>query len=117
MTRTEAREVLDLLAAGVDPATGEVLPAHSPINHPRVIRALFVAAAALELAEGQTHPERESPANAGTPWREEEDHQLGASFDQGSPVAHLAKSHQRTVGAITSRLIRIGRLKINKSLP
>ena len=116
MRPAEAREIVELLAQGIDPETGEVLQDDSAINHPRVVRALFAAAKALELAQSHT-ARHESSANAGTPWREEEDRQLAAAFDEGIPAAQLAKMHQRTAGAIASRLIRIGRVKVNKNVP
>jgi len=45
-------EILQALAAGTDPITGEVFPADSPYNQPEIIRALFFAISQLEaLAE------------------------------------------------------------------
>ncbi len=116
MTPTEAKQVIEVLAGGIDPETGEVLSEDSPINSPHVIRALFLAAKALELqASKQARPAAASPSNAGKPWTEAEDHQLAAAFDAGTAVAALARTHQRTSGAITSRLIRLGRLQAGKN--
>lgn len=113
MTPAEAKQVIEVLAKGIDPETGEVLPQDSPINSPHVIRALFMAAKALEQAPG-SKPARakpESPGNAGKSWAPAEDQQLVEAFDQGKQVAELATLHQRTKGAIKARLIRLGRLK------
>jgi hypothetical protein len=109
MTPAQAKQVIDVLARGIDPATGEVLPEDSPLNSPHVIRALFLAAKALELQAGKRErPPSERPANVGKAWTEEENQRLAAAFEAGACVADLAKTHQRTTGAITSRLIKLG---------
>ena len=115
MTHEEAKQIIDVLAKGIDPATGEVLPDDSPLNGPHVIRALFIAAKALELTAAK--PARPSAAavekagNAGKPWSDDEDKRLLAGFDASTPVAVLARMHERSRGAITSRLMRLGRLQ------
>lgn len=115
MTPEEAKQIIDVLASGIDPATGEVLPDDSALNGPHVIRALFIAAKALEqMAARSARPSATAPGKAGKPWSEEEDQRLLGSFDAGTPVAALALAHERTSGAITSRLIRLGRLQIYK---
>jgi len=114
MTPAEAKQVIDVLARGIDPATGEVLPEDSPLNSPHVIRALFLAAKALELQAGKRERPPSAgtadtkPANAGKAWAEDESQRLAAAFNAGASVADLAKTHQRSTGAITSRLIRLG---------
>lgn len=113
MTPEEAKQIIDVLAAGVDPATGEMLPEDNPLNSSHVIRALFIASKALEQVAGK--PVRQSaaaPSKAGKAWSEDEDQRLLASFDAGTQVAALALAHERSNGAITSRLIRLGRLQL-----
>ena len=112
MTPKEAKQVLEVLARGIDPETGEVLAQDSPIHNPHVIRALFMAVMALE--QGGDKPVRlkaERSGNAGKSWTPDEDKQLLAAFDAGTDVPALAKIHQRTSGAIKARLIRHGRLQ------
>jgi hypothetical protein len=106
-------------AGGVDPATGEVLADDSPLSSPHVIRALFIAAKALELmaAAKPARPAAAAPGNAGKPWAEDEDQRLLAAFDAGTPVAELARTHERSSGAINSRLIRLGRLQVSRDDP
>jgi hypothetical protein len=118
MTPTEARQVINVLAAGVDPETGEVQPEGSPLNNPHVIRALFIASRALELQAGTSakpQPKAAKPAdkptNAGTAWNDEEASRLAAAFDAGADVAQLARDHQCSTGSIHSRLIRLGRAR------
>jgi hypothetical protein len=43
MERKEAKAVLELLAKGISPETGEMVAQESPFNEPRVIRALYMA--------------------------------------------------------------------------
>jgi hypothetical protein len=112
MTPAQAQEIIKGLAGGLDASTGEVLPEGGPLSHPHVIRALFMAAQALEQAAAKAA--RPVPGNAGKPWSEEEDQRLMAAFDGGTSVAELARAHERSRGAITSRLMRFGRLQVGR---
>jgi hypothetical protein len=47
-----AREIINVLAQGIHPVTGEAMPPDSPYNEPPVIRALFAVSRALEQCEG-----------------------------------------------------------------
>ncbi|MCX2496227.1 hypothetical protein OQX63_22215 [Pedobacter sp. PF22-3] len=97
------REVLQALAAGIDPVTGEVFPADSPYNQPQIIRALFFAINELEaLAE---------KGNQGLAWNEQEDNLLTQRFSEGIKITQLAKLHSRTYGAIKARLLKLGLLQ------
>ncbi len=62
-----------------------------------------------------THAKKKAstPPNAGKPWNKEEDEALIRAFDAGTPIQVLATKHERTTGAITSRLLRHGRMTIN----
>jgi hypothetical protein len=118
MTPEEARQIIEVLANGIDPATGEVMPDHGPLGSPHVIRALFLAAKALEQVSSKAARSAATPGQAGKSWSEDEDQRLVAAFDAGTPVAALARAHDRSAGAITSRLIRLGRLQVsNKTAP
>ena len=118
MTPEEAKQIIDVLAAGVNPATGEVLPEDNPLNSPHVIRALFIASKALERLAGKpARPSAAAPGKAGKPWSEDEDKRLLVGFDAGTPVAALAHAHERSSGAITSRLERLGRLQLPQQTP
>ena len=119
MTPAQAKQIIEVLAGGVDPATGEVLPDDSPLSSPHVIRALFIAAKVLELmaAAKPARPAAAAPGNAGKSWNEEEDQRLVAGFDAGTPVAELARTHERTTGAINSRLVKLGRLQASDKSP
>jgi hypothetical protein len=120
-----ARQIIDTLAQGIHPVTGEAMAEDSPYNAPPVIRALFAVSQALEgqapapaQAEGAkparaAKPARERPAqpvNAGKPWSADDDAQLEAGFDQGDDAKVLADRLGRTRFGIEQRLIKLGKL-------
>jgi hypothetical protein len=86
MDRQEVIKVLDALANEQPPETAA---------------ALHAASAMLK---------RTAPASAGKSWSGEEDERLAREFDCGTPLAHIALNHGRTRGAITARLVKLGRL-------
>lgn len=113
MQASEAKMIIDTLASGVDPATGELLSDDSPVNQPQVIRALFMASQALQAATGGAINERvriHERDMAGKTWSEEEDKRLLEAFDAGKSPRELAVLHRRKVGGIESRLVKHGRL-------
>jgi len=99
-------EIIEALANGVNPATGEVLPENSPYQNLEVTRALFRALDALKNTTG-----KKSPPLQGSKWTPEEEQQLHKLFNKGWKVPELAKKHQRTAGAIRSRLRKMGLIK------
>ncbi len=114
-----ARRIIDTLAQGIHPVTGEVLPEDSPYNAPPVIRALFAVSQALEGEPPQpvaatqiarAKARREAPANAGKPWHPQEDQKLDAAFATGLDVKQMAVELGRTPFAVTSRLVKLGKL-------
>ena len=48
----------------------------------------------------------------GKPWTPEEDQALVAAFDSGSTPKQLAAAHERTNGAVRSRLMKLGKLDV-----
>src|SRR5215212_2988422 len=83
-----ARQIIDTLAQGIHPVTGEAMPEDSPYNAPPVIRALFAVSQALDV--GPARPRRELPPNAGKPWTAPEDAQLEAAHRGGIDLKELA---------------------------
>jgi hypothetical protein len=114
MTPSEALQIVLALADGTDPETGEIFAETSPLNSPHVVRALYLAARALESMPEQKLKRAPAPGleNAGTPWSREEDDRLARKFDEGAKVSSLASIHRRTPGAITSRLVKLGRITL-----
>lgn len=111
MSPIEAKQIIESLANGIDPETGEILPAKSTLNSPTVIRALFIAVNALDTAAKHADRNKSVPAMAGRPWGDEEGQALLAAFDAGATVKDMAAKHARTLGAITSRLVHLGKIK------
>ena len=111
MSPLDAKKIVESLADGIDPETGEVLPGESPFNNPQVIRALFVASKALDKLAKRERRAHGLPHNAGKAWSDTEDKELLAAFDSGVSVKALSAKHARTEGAIASRLVRLGRIK------
>jgi len=113
----EAREVVMLLADGVDPLTGEVLPDRSPYNDPKVIRALFTIlnppkdkkpAKKTREQKQQENVAAGRPRNAGLPWTEDLKEELAQKFMSGASVDELVRYFERTKGAIQYELVKQG---------
>ena len=85
------------------------MPAHDVFATPDVIRALFIAAGQLK-GEPPTAPRKSQPAAAGARWTDEEDAVVCGEYDQGVTLSEIAVRHGRTKGAITSRLVKLGRI-------
>ena len=64
MDTREALRILQLLADGVDPHSGEVFEDTSPYQHPQVVRALFHSVRALESQSGTTAEPAPRPAKS-----------------------------------------------------
>jgi hypothetical protein len=111
MSPIEAQVIINALANGAHPETGEVLPSEGPLSHANVVRALFAASKALGEAAHRTRLQASRPGNAGKPWSPEEDAQLLQAFDGGQDMRELAGHHQRSAGSIRLRLLHLGRLQ------
>jgi len=110
MDLVSARQILESLADGLDPASGEALGSGSPTQSPDVIDALRVALGALDEQTRRRDRATQLPAKAGQPWTREEDRALAEAFDAGHSVAVIAERFQRTEGSIAARLVRIGKV-------
>src|SRR6478752_273001 len=106
-----ARQIIDTLAQGIHPVTGEAMPEDSPYNAPPVIRALHVAARALDTAPEVPRSRPAPPTNAGKPWAGEDDAELLAGFDRGLDLRALAEALGRTRFGIEQRLIKLGKIE------
>jgi hypothetical protein len=118
MERQETLRILNALASGANPATGEQFAADSPYQQPDTVRALFAAIKAVE--GGTTKPGAERAATdrgtappqsgAGSRWTEEEEARLVAAFDAGKTVDDLAHAHKRSRAGIEARLLKLGKI-------
>jgi hypothetical protein len=107
-----ARRIIDTLAQGIHPVTGEVMPQDSPYNAPPVIRALFAVSQALGTGAcaSAAKPRRELPPNAGKPWVPLEDDKLETAFVAGIDLKQIADELGRTTWGIEARLVKLGKL-------
>ena len=120
MERDNAAKILQILADGIDPATGEPFPASSPYQRADIVRALFVAVQALgNPSRGKTAASQDKPGfeNAGRPWSQEEDARLGRAFDAGKSIEILSEEHKRSRFAIEARLVKLGRIEEPSNAP
>ena len=110
--------IVRALARGIDPSTGEALPSDHLCQQPATVRALVAAHA--ELEGRSAHPRSRSNtslgAKAGSPWDPADDEALAQAFDRGESIAKLAQDFQRSRGAITARLVRLGKLEAQPGL-
>lgn len=111
-----ARQIIDTLAQGIHPVTGEAMPEDSPYNAPPVIRALHAVSRALE-GEGMGAVEARAPRarkalppNAGKAWSAQEDAALETAFDAGIDLKQVAQELGRTAFAVEQRLVKIGKI-------
>jgi hypothetical protein len=113
----EAQRIVNTLAQGVDPNTGEVFAPDSPYNEPRIIRALFTVHEFVRRArKPRMSPEEKRlenldlgrPRNFGLPWTDDSRSQVAAGFEDGKTIEELAEDFERTQGAIQAELIRQG---------
>lgn len=116
MDRNRALEIINSLASGVDPITEEVFPTESALQHPNIVRALFLAAIALQSKGDKpdllsAKKDANLLSNAGKSWSQSEDHDLVSAFELGATEKQLAVKHERTMGAIRSRLVKQGKLE------
>lgn len=100
-----AKELLTILADGVNPMTGEVLPQEDSCNQVEIVRALHTVLDAIP--KSKLTPQ---PINAGKPWTKEEEAEMVRAFDAGNPMSKIAKVHGRSRGAIEGRLVMLGKL-------
>ena len=114
MNLVESIRIVELLANGVNPQTGEVFPVDSPYQNVQSIRALFAALRALERQRATKKRKQSLPLNAGNPWTSDEEQRLVDKFDAGTPIEDLARLHGRTPVAISSRLEKLGRIESSR---
>jgi hypothetical protein len=108
-----ARAIVDTLAQGIHPGSGEAMPHDSPYSSASVVEALRTVSRALDGAPPRPRSRREDlPANTGKAWTGEDDEQLRLGFEAGTPVRDLAAALGRTVRAVEARLLAQGLLAL-----
>jgi hypothetical protein len=103
----EALKIMRALASGVNPETGQSMAADSICRKPGTVKALNRALAALVQQEQR---ERNKPINAGRKWTHAEDAQVCEQVRSGVDFHEIAKTHNRSVGSIVARLVKLGKI-------
>ena len=113
-----SRTYLLLLAAGIDPMTGNFLPEESVVKRPEVVEALRDGVEALreqqklQQLEATAHETYESEADRRwEPWLPEEEKMLRSEYEKGTTITNIAKKMHRTRNAIRARLKKLGLLE------
>lgn len=117
MTYEEARTIIEKLAGGIDPVSGNPIPEDSPYNQPVVIRALYEL---LQSTRNNSKPRKSieerraenrrngRPQNAGLPWDDISRQEVTRQFNDGLSIDKIAQGAERTTGAIIAELKRQG---------
>lgn len=103
MDINRAKEIIAVLAEGIDPTSGEVLPYDHVCNKGEIVRALYVALDAMEAK-----PKRKQPENAGKPWTKDDENLLINLYRSGASKQDLCTTFQRTATSIAARLVHLG---------
>ena len=111
----EAFKIVRALADGVGPKTGEVLSSESVYQNAQTARALNRALTALEYVEEKERNRHKLPGNAGKSWTRDEEQQVCEELRKGVDFHEIAKTHNRTVGSIIARLVKLGQINPNTS--
>jgi len=113
-------EILELLANGINPITGEIFEKDSVYNEAEVIRALFFALNCIKSSskKKKTKTQRQLenqvkglPKNHGLQWSKEEKEMLKKMFLEDKSIKELSNFFERTRGAIIAELVKQGLIK------
>ena len=108
-----ARDIVDTLARGIHPVSGQAMPPDSPYIAPTVVSALRTVSQALQAGAPPARSRRaDLPANTGKPWGNGDDEQLRLGFEAGTPTRDLAAALGRTPRAVEARLVVLGLLAL-----
>lgn len=110
MTTSQALRIVQLLADGRCPSTGQQFPPESPYQQPDTIQALHLAVRGLERLEQRERRESRWPERTGRGWDAAEDRQLCQEFNARKSIEESSQIHQRTKGGVRSRLQKLGKL-------
>ncbi len=104
MDNKEAANILRSLADGKNPENGLELDNNDVLLQPNVKKALSLGYDSLKVMKKK----RKLPDSAGKRWQTVEDNQLASEYRSNVSIQEMAKIHQRTTVAISSRLVKLG---------
>ena len=103
-----AKKILEALADGVNPVTGEILSKEDSCNQVEILRALHVVLRHLDTPNKKV--KKPNAENAGKPWTAEDDDALCRMFVTGCSVQDICNHFQRSRGGIAARLVKLGKI-------
>lgn len=112
----EALRIMRALADGIDPETGEALMAGALYQDAPVVRAFHRTVGALEYLQKRERARKTPPANSGKSWSRAEDQQVCEELRRGIDFYQIAKTHNRSIGSIVARLVKLGKIGPNTPL-
>jgi hypothetical protein len=74
-----------------------------------VVQAFHGAVGALEYVQDRERSKKAAPAHAGKSWSRAGDQQVCEELRRGIDFHQIAKTHNRTIGSIIARLVKLGR--------
>lgn len=114
----KAVQMIESVANGINPESGEAFPTDAPYNSPGIIRALFTCTQHIGHSppkNKKTVEEKQAenkgkglPLNAGLPWTKEMKAELANLYKDGETPANLAQKLERTQYAILLELKKQG---------
>ncbi len=104
-----AKQLITMLADGVNPLTGEVLADNDSCNQVEIVRALNMVL--RQLDNQPKKPPKPSLANAGKPWTTEEEAVLCRMFDANCTKKEICTYFKRSTEAIAARLVKLGKIR------
>jgi hypothetical protein len=114
MNTEEALKIIRALANGKNPENDQALEMSSICRQPLIIKALNRSIAAMVAAQER---DRNRPAHAFRAWTRSEDAQVCEEVRKGIPLDEIAKTHNRTVGSIVVRLVKLGKISAQRASP
>lgn len=113
MNQEKAYSIIEALANGIDPSTGECFPDDSPYNNPETIRALFfiLRSATINKKPKKSIEEKQQinlqkglPRNYGLPWTESNVDLVIKSFNSDIAIEEIARMTERKPSSIIGLL-------------
>lgn len=113
MDREKAYSVIEALANGMDPTTGEIFPTDAPYNNPEIIRALFYVLRnqSVQKKQKKTLEEKQKenldkglPKNYGLPWTDDCIEYVLGQYRANSSIKEIAQDVARKPSSIVSLL-------------
>ena len=103
MDINRAKEIIEALAEGIDPTTGELLSEDNVCNKGEVVRAFYSVIDTLEKKQKKKMPE-----NTGKPWTVEDETLLKEMYANGATKSEICRILKRTVTGVAARLVHMG---------